>query len=648
MERAQTVGSLVKSLWSYEASEKTGRRLAGSESTEHTYGEHEQLPIDKLRMLQTPLITPRSTGLDDGPAWDDGSSSHHARSGTLHWAEDLPKFKRYPEPTLLEIFFDLFFAANYNVFAETQQVTDRSRFKAHIGYFCLLWITWFLVTMFDVRYVTDSFFSRTTRAVQFGVLIGFAVVAPKFDPSDQHVETMQTMSFILCVSRVVMAIEYGTTLWHTRAYKKARRPLCLQIAIHIVAAIIYLAVAFAFESGQHNRLYVAWYFVSGAEALSTILLSNISPVLSITETHIMKRMTLLTVLFLGDSIVQIAKTVVTIVKNPDSWDAVTIGLLTAAVITIYFIFLTYFDWLRSSFYLPPLRQQLWTALHLPFHLALNLFIQGFTQILLWSKIVTMFRFILATGSEFDMNTFTNESATTMVTNGLNESIQSVLRDYHPKGPSTMDTINLVFENITSIPEALWRIVVSNPNVTEADIPPELKGAWQDYVNTLVNLIVTLINVLFSAFGIDIADEIIRKDPKGAQLAKSHDFQFDVQHKSWERYSLMFAYGYVSCSCTIVLMVALAVIARLAPYKPWHIIRLGIVFALAVGTGFVATLCFNEDGLENYLFSAWVLPPIAFVWTAIFIITHINGEGVRRNLQRYRKSRWYNRSRARRE
>lgn len=58
----------------------------------------------------------------------------------------------------MEIFYDLFFAANYNVFSQNQSVTNHQRFKAYIGYFSLLWGTWFVVTLFDVRFVTDSIF----------------------------------------------------------------------------------------------------------------------------------------------------------------------------------------------------------------------------------------------------------------------------------------------------------------------------------------------------------------------------------------------------------------------------------------------------------------------------------------------------------
>lgn len=71
-------------------------------------------------------------------------------------------------------------------------------------------MTWFNVTLFDVRYATDSIFctspprltiadstynspARLNTAIQLGVLIGFVVVAPKFNPTTQDVPAMRAM-----------------------------------------------------------------------------------------------------------------------------------------------------------------------------------------------------------------------------------------------------------------------------------------------------------------------------------------------------------------------------------------------------------------------------------------------------------------------
>lgn len=80
----------------------------------------------------------------------------------------------------------------------------------------MLWMSWLVVGLYDVRFVTDSIFGmfisppqslspiyivvpqlthveRLIRAVHLGVFVGFAVVAPKFNPNDQDLTSMRSM-----------------------------------------------------------------------------------------------------------------------------------------------------------------------------------------------------------------------------------------------------------------------------------------------------------------------------------------------------------------------------------------------------------------------------------------------------------------------
>jgi low temperature requirement protein LtrA len=126
------------------------------------------------------------------------------------------------------------------------------------------------------------------------------------------------VAIILFVSRLCLTIEYGSILWHIRKFKKARLPMYLQIGLTFIASIIYLGIAFRFRDGN-SRVFITWYIVSGMELILTIGISNLWEVLSFTKTHLMKRMSLLTIIFLGDSIVTIGTNVSKIVKTPDAW-----------------------------------------------------------------------------------------------------------------------------------------------------------------------------------------------------------------------------------------------------------------------------------------------------------------------------------------
>ncbi|KJZ72127.1 hypothetical protein HIM_08500 [Hirsutella minnesotensis 3608] len=587
-------------------------------------------PAGKLRLVKSPLAYDEDHPEDQPLERMISGSDMDSKSGRLG-DDDIPKFARREEPSMLEVFFDLFFAANYNVFSDNQEVTNHARFKAYLGYFFLLWITWLVVTLFDVRYVTDSIFSRLTRAIQLGVLVGFTIVAPKFNPTDQHKETMRAMSLILMISRACLALEYGATLWHIKRFNKARTPLYIQIAVHAIAAIIYFSISFRFTEGKRSRVFIAWYLVSAAEAIITISISNFWAVLSFTKTHLIKRLTLLTVIIIGDGIIQVAREVVVIVKNPDAWDRVTIGLVTAATATIYFIFLVYFDWLRSSFYLPPLRQQLWMSMHLPFHLSLILFTQGFTHFLIWSKIVDVLNTVSMGLSNVDADWLVNATSQ-QIQRTLNDSAQSFFKDFPPKILSTYDTVNDALNNITQIPDSFWPDLAEYYKTNDAAAFKDNDiQATEIFSNVLQATMSSMANALFATFDIDLESEVTNKNPRGDEQIKGGGFQGQVQDKTWDRYKLVFAYTYVAGGCTLFFMILLAVIARTTKLKPWPIIRLIIIFFLALGTSLTALLFYSPEKAFSFLLTLWVLPVITFVWAIVLVITHINGDNMSRHI-----------------
>ncbi|KAJ2978707.1 hypothetical protein NQ176_g3667 [Zarea fungicola] len=435
--------------------------------------------------------------------------------------EGYPPFKRYEEPTLLEILYDLFFAANYNVFAQNQSVTNHQRFKAYVGYFSLLWGTWFVVTLYDVRYVTDSIFERMARAIQLGVLVGFAVVAPNFDPEDQSRSTMMTMSLILCASRVCLAIEYAHTLAQVYKYKRARRPLYAQIAINVISAAVYLGITFRFEK-RNSRVYITWYIFTAGEAVLTLLLSNFWKTLSFTRTHLMKRLSLITVMILGEGIQSVAQNIATIVKTPAAWNSYTIGVITSATGTIYFVFLVYFDWMRQL-QLPPWRQQIWTSLHYPFHLALVLFMQGFTQLILWGKAFNVF-----------------SQLTSGWTPGLRAPQTAELFElYPPKYEEAWTAVNTSIANITTIPDNLWTtlqqyVATNNDNVFTDDT----LDSFVTFVEQVNVIISSMANSVFNTFDIDLSTELQQKHPNDSSIIKSAEYQVTISGKTQKRSRLV--------------------------------------------------------------------------------------------------------------
>ncbi|PQK17329.1 hypothetical protein BB8028_0007g05240 [Beauveria bassiana] len=599
--------------------------------------DHEEPRIvaaEKPTWFKSPLAIDRLRRPSESqPHHDPSKDSLCAYSDGQDRYSGYPPFKRYEEPTLLEIFYDLFFAANYNVFAQSQSVTNHRRFKAYVGYFSLIWGTWFVVTLYDVRYVTDSIFERVARAVQLGVLIGFTVVAPNFDPENQDESTMMTMSLMLFASRICLAIEYAHTLIQIYKYKRARRPLYLQIAINVISAAVYLGITFRFD-GKQSRVYITWYIFTAGEAVVSLVLSNYWKTLSFTRTHLMKRLSLITVMILGESIQSVAQNIATIVNTPTAWNSFTIGMITSATATIYCVFLVYFDWMRHV-QLPAIRQQIWTALHYPFHLALVLFMRGFTQLILFVKAFDIFKMISGDWL-FDLGNFVDDldvkgdkygnSTSKVFAAILANRTDQVFEWFPPQDPLPRSVVNNSIANISAIPEAMWASLSSLATNDSAVLDDPMVDNYSNFVSQLIVILTTLSNTVFQSFKIDVSTEIKSKHPGDSNPFRQAEEQVEVDDKTRQRARLIFAYTYVACGCTLLLLVMMALVSRMAPLGRLPRLRFVICTLFGVGIALTAVIFYAPDKADTFLDSAWPIPTVLFGWLVVTALVHIRGSG----------------------
>jgi len=140
---------------------------------------------DHLPLFKSPLLSKQQPGYSsDSPEIVEGSVEHPKgdnnvaldREPSHDSLSDNPQFHRHAEATNAELFYDLFFVANLTVFTGVHEVTDKSTLAQYIGFFCVLWFTWYQVGLYDVRFSMDSLFERVAKALQFDVMIGFAYV----------------------------------------------------------------------------------------------------------------------------------------------------------------------------------------------------------------------------------------------------------------------------------------------------------------------------------------------------------------------------------------------------------------------------------------------------------------------------------------
>ena len=88
-------------------------------------------------------------------------------------------------------------------------------------------------------------------------------------------------------------------------------PLILMFAIYAVAmgAFAGMTPAFKTEEQTHRLVYLVWYVVMVLEAVAVVTISCAWRMLSFKKTHLMERMSLLTIIVIGEGAIGVTKTV---------------------------------------------------------------------------------------------------------------------------------------------------------------------------------------------------------------------------------------------------------------------------------------------------------------------------------------------------
>ena len=264
--------------------------------------------------------------------------------------------------------------------------------------------------MFDVRFSNDSVWERFCKALQFGIMTGFAVVGPGYktgwEPNtpaaSAATNSFTTLTLILMTSRLILACQYLAATISLRAYKKAWLPMLTHFGTMFVAAMIYLGLFFSFSnSGGENGL-IAWYIILGFEAIVIFLVSGKTKFLSFRRTAIVERLGLLTLIILGEGIIGMCGSIRK-VGTDRVFNADVIGMIICSVgiicmssqhIMYYrkltnhadFLWMLYFDQTETE-RVGTMRQQFWAILHFPFHVCILLLVEGLSRLSVWRKIL---------------------------------------------------------------------------------------------------------------------------------------------------------------------------------------------------------------------------------------------------------------------
>lgn len=208
---------------------------------------------------------------------------------------------------------------------------------SYIGYFALVWFTWLQVALFDVRFGIDSVFERLCKALHFGVMTGFAIIATDFLPDQDgdptYIPSFRSLSLILMASRLILAFQYLVVGLYVRHNKQTWLPLLLTIGSLFVSAMVYLGTYFSFRIDEETHTDVAWYVMGAFEAFALLSVSSIWKHLSFRNTPLVERLGLLTLIILGEGVIGMAKAIGSIVIG-FGWDSKTICQVISAILIL--------------------------------------------------------------------------------------------------------------------------------------------------------------------------------------------------------------------------------------------------------------------------------------------------------------------------
>ncbi|KAH7024376.1 uncharacterized protein B0I36DRAFT_161900 [Microdochium trichocladiopsis] len=559
------------------------------------------LPLDKIRALQPMPDMTEEDELQDIETVDRRSE-----------ADLVPVFQKRAAASILEVFYDLWVTANLGIFMKVHDVGNSAQLWSYIGYISIVWFNRFILLCFEVRYATDSIFERFALTLHLGVLVGFTVVAPKYDPEHQVKSAWQSMSLILMASRLVLAVEYATVLWHIRKFKQGKLPLLVVLASHLVAASIYLGVSFTFHDSSNSQAYNAFYVVMAFEAVVQLGLSYVYSVLSFEGTHLAERMSFLTMFILGQGAMVIMDSVVNVVKN-NGWSSSIIGVLISGVVTVYFVFMLYKDWTVGFAKLVDWQQLVWSILHYPFHVFLLLFIKGSTQFLLWWKVTEVedsitYKFDHA----FDALDVPYVTSADVVAS-LNQTIQEVWQEYKPVWSTVEDEIADWLGQVNTIPDAMWN-----------DADPTTDPHWSTFSNAINYLRIAVVNSVFGNFGIDAIQGLFSSGQlESLSLDDANQKAYD---NTTEQFYLVFQYVFACAGMALITMTLLYILIKRKPTSHrnavYFYVRTAVFFLLGIGLSLVTLVSLDDNKTSNFLFTPWMLPTLCFVFLFVIILTHV--------------------------
>ncbi|KAL8804118.1 MAG: hypothetical protein Q9182_002751 [Xanthomendoza sp. 2 TL-2023] len=495
-----------------------------------------------------------------------------------------PTFRTRDEASSIELFYDLFFVANLTSFTNIHPIDDQQTISSYIGFFAILWFTWLQVVLFDVRFGVDSLFERVAKLIHLAVMVTFAIIGTKFDPTSPHktYATMRQLSMCLFVSRLVLIAQYGSVMLWVRDQKKITRPLSIHIASFAIGGVICMGFFFVFNATSSGQAYIVWYIIIVLEALAVFVSSSQWPSVSFQHTNLSERCGLLTLIILGEGIIVLTKSMNYIVKG-ENFSTGIIGQIISAVLIIAshpsFMPQPTLLWTneRPNTSTRPMYHLLWALTHFPFHTALVLLVEGTSRFITWRNAMEIVNHIYSVYDQI----WSSTNNTTELADRFSILSATILKD------SEADPIKY---NVTGYLNTLRQSTDSSSDVA---------------VDSAFEVLVTLVNAALKFFHIQAAEKTTKEPLAGGEDKNPYA---DLGN-ALIVYDLVFLYFFVAAGLTLVFMALLIFLNKRGRLVKGDWLGIGLRVVVGTGIACVSIVKTSYTAEERFLYSPWMIPTV---------------------------------------
>lgn len=522
-------------------------------------------------------------------------------------------FERHAETTNIELFYDLFFVANLTVFSGVKEVNSGKTLSQYIGFFTILWFTWYQVSLYDVRFQKDTILNRAAKVVQFGVMIGFAVVGPKFNPGenvdkirgladdlsltdipDPQLTAFKSLTLIMMVSRVTLVLQYLQAMWISRKYPGTVFPMSLVAGTELIAALIYGLLFIAFKN-LHVNAYIVWYVVAILETIICTAVSIVWRKISFKGTHLVQRMGLLTLIILGEGIMGLAETCQKLVKAQlVGFTGTTISDISCAIMILYFLYMMYFDWVQEH-HMGSIRQQFWAILHFFLHVSLLLTLSGVNQFISWRAAT------VSANNLWNQALLVNSTDTLATFNG---TVSSMMYD------ALVSTKNIAqYFYFNKVSQTMQSSIATVNQTIDSTNSTDTEEAYQ----ALYTVVIQLNNVIYTVLGFEPphANDESTIFANATNSEEASDEATNELNSMFVIARLIVIYFFV---CVGTYIIFCGVIAWIGKRNKDFGDRTKLSIKVFIGsvTALLAVIVVGPDAFYGYVDSPWILPTVTLI------------------------------------